>query len=228
VTDRIPVYLTNRDLLTPLAGMVEYLSRCDQAGPIIIVDCGSTYPPLLDWYRQHAGDVEIRLETNRGSRAAFEVDGPRGEFYFVSDADLDLAGVPLDCLIRLRDGLQEFGERFTLEKVALSLRIDDLPAEAPFTREVLAEQSRQWQTRIGNWYLADTDTTAAVYRGGSGWRGYRSFRLGPPYVARHLPWYLDPHALTEEWQWYFQHLDPAHSSWGRRFQPLAGGKPNGS
>lgn len=218
----IPVYLTNRDLLTPLVGMVEHLSRCEKAGPIIVVDCGSTYPQLLDWYDRHDGDVEIRRETNRGSRAAFQIDGPRGEFYFVSDADLDLTGVPFDCLVRLRDGLRDFGERFQLEKTALSLRIDDLPPTGLLTPRVVDEQRRCWRERVGDWYLADTDTTAACYFGQHGWRGYRSLRLGPPYTARHLAWYLDPDNLPDEWAWYLSRIDPDHSLWGRTLNNLTG------
>ncbi|TXH48562.1 MAG: hypothetical protein E6Q97_24455 [Desulfurellales bacterium] len=212
---RIPIYLVNRDLLSPLAGMVEYFARCEAAGPIIVVDCDSTYPPLLDWYARHAADLEIRREPNRGCRAAFQVDGPRGDFYLSSDADLDLSGVPLDCLARLRDGMRAYGDRFSLAKTALSLRIDDLPEAGLLTERVRREQLACWRERIGPWFLADTDTTAALYRGNTGWGGYRSFRLGPPYSARHLAWYLDPAALPEEWSWYFGRINPDESLWGR-------------
>ena len=46
----IPIIINNRNLLTWPKAMVERISRYEGVGDIIIVDNGSTYEPLLDWY----------------------------------------------------------------------------------------------------------------------------------------------------------------------------------
>ena len=66
-------------------------------------------------------------------------------------------------------------------------------------------------------FRADIDTTFALYRPldrrrhGEG----RALRTGPPYVARHLPWYLDSSNLSAEDAYYREHADPTISNWDR-------------
>ena len=43
----------------------------------------------------------------------------------------------------------------------------------------------------------------------------RSLRTGPPFVARHLPWYIDPLNLSDEDRYYREHADPVISNWDR-------------
>ena len=46
----IPVIINNRNLLTWPKAMVRDLSKWEGIGDIYIVDNGSTYEPLLEWY----------------------------------------------------------------------------------------------------------------------------------------------------------------------------------
>jgi hypothetical protein len=212
----IPCWLTNRDTLTPVRGMVEFLLTCDDVGPITIVDCASTYPPLIDWYRTNC-PARVIFAENLGNHAPWRYVEPSDGYYFASDADFDLTGVPRDFLRVLREGLIEFPE---IRKTALSLRIDDLPDDSPLSKSVITHESQFWQRcRNGQWFEADVDTTVAMYRGREGWGGYGpALRSAHPYTARHIPWYLTRDTCTEEWEWYFRHLDPKGITWGPRLR----------
>lgn len=206
--DAIDVWLTNRDLLTPVQGMVLHLAQCQQVGRIRLVDCASTFPPLLEWYERQTVAEVIRAE-NLGPRAIWKyATYASGQFFFASDADLDLTGVPFDCLVRLRQYLFDHPETL---KSGLSLRLYDVPEAATLSPHARAIEQKFWEqsTPDNLWYHADIDTTAAMCRGGQGWTGYGpAVRAAPPYTARHLSWYLTPDTITDEWRWYLTHLNP--------------------
>jgi hypothetical protein len=203
MSDLIPIWLTNRDLLTPVMRMVDFLSQvAELAGPITIVDCDSTYPPLLEWYEQECPliDVTVIRAANLGPRAPWRYITDAGEgYFFISDADLDLSNTPPDFLRVLRQGLIDYPERV---KVGLSLQIDALPDDSPITERVRRHEIKFWTERVGSFWSANIDTTAAVYRLGEKGRGHYgpALRSAPPYMARHLPWYVTPDTLTEEWR----------------------------
>lgn len=208
----IPCYLTNRDCLEPVRGMVDHLQQCADVGEITIVDCGSTYPPLLAWYESCG--VTVRRCENLGPRAAWVGRQHVSEFYFVSDSDLDLTGVPLDFLQKLREGLERYPDYI---KAGLSLRIDDLPADLPLTARVLDVETPYWSKPLDpDWYDAPIDTTAALYRDAREWMGYGpALRAAPPYCAKHLAWYLRAGAVPPDWQYYFENLKPSEVTWSR-------------
>ncbi len=171
-----PVWINNRNRLTTTRAMVEYLAGVPGALPII-VDNASTYPPLLEWYAQYKGEV-IRLNENLGPWAPWIVSGDlaRGnDYYVVTDSDLDLAGVPVDVLEKLRDGLEKHPDMI---KTGLSLEINDLPS----WQEIGLENNHEWESAYwrhkteDGWWIAITDTTFAMYR-----RGWHSAKqaVGP-------------------------------------------------
>lgn len=209
------VYLTNRDCLTPVQGMVQHLQRCDELDEIVIVDCGSTYPDLLDWYSTCPATV-IRCE-NLGPYAPWQVMKDSGKYYAVSDADLDISSIPTDFLTHLRLGLEEHPENI---KAGLSLAIDDLPADFPFRDAVVQHESQFWTQSVdARWYSAAIDTTFAVYKERA-WQWYApSLRSAAPYTAKHLPWYLSEKTLPEEWLWYFQRCENL-THWSSQFRNL--------
>lgn len=210
----IPVYLTVRDVMSPVVAMINHLQKCDDVGEITIVDCDSTYPPLLEWYATTC-PIRVHRVANLGPRAAWDsglIDQDRergmlaGGFYCVSDSDLDLSQIPLDMLSRFCEGLQK-NPKFV--KAGPSLRIDDLPESAPHTQEVLSQEARHWNKPLSkHWYDSEIDTTLAVYRAEHGWMSYGpALRSYPPYTARHLSWYLDQANLTDEWKHYLCRLE---------------------
>ncbi len=205
-----PCWLTNRDALA-VREMVDRLVTCDDVGPITIVDCDSTYPPLLDWYENRCPVTVIRAE-NLGNQAPWRyLDNSTP--YLVSDADLNLDGVPRDFVTRLSAALDRYPN---CVKAGLSLAIDDLPDDSPVKARVIAHESQFWSSKLDDQHFdAAVDTTLALYRAGRGWSGYApAIRLAPPYTARHVPWYLTPGQVGDDWLHYFSRLKPTGIVWG--------------
>ena len=61
-------------------------------------------------------------------------------------------------------------------------------------------------------FKAPIDTTFALYRPSFEF-SKSALRTGQPYVARHLPWYLNLAALPEDEQYYLSHADPRLGNW---------------
>ena len=69
-------------------------------------------------------------------------------------------------------------------------------------------------------YAAGVDTTFALYRPLERRHELmRAVRTGKPYVARHLPWYIDSNHLSEEDTYYRDHADTTMSNWDRNQLP---------
>lgn len=216
---RIPVYITNRNLLSPVRGMIDYLANVPGAEPKII-DCASSYPPLLDWYDKGCPVPVVRLPDNRGPRAAWYFIDPQAEYFVVSDGDFDLTGIPTDCLDVLRQGLERYPAHL---KAGFSQRIDDLP-ETPLKGSILEQEKRFWQKRVDAlFWEGEIDSAFALYR-----RSYRPYwwgkggplgHFGPslladqPYQMRHLSWYVTPETLTDEWRYALAHASEMSVVW---------------
>lgn len=193
-----PVYLTCRDRVSGLHGMVEWLEAagCER---IVFIDNDSTYEPLLDYYDSSPHEL-IRLTENLGARALWKADLAPSEPYVLSDPDLELAGVPLDAVDHLAELMAHHGHA----KAGLGLRLDDVPANMPslpWERRLLApEPGDFWAGEIApGVYDSLIDTTFALHAAGTGFQ-YEALRTGAPYLARHTPWYMtEP---TEEYAYY--------------------------
>jgi hypothetical protein len=129
----------------------------------------------------------------------------------VTDFDLDLSLVPRDVLTVMRDKVLSTPD---IVKAGLSLDLDSLP-DTPQAKRAREWEYRHWVIEHSpGWYQAEIDTTFAVYRPQVGWGGYGpALRAKPPYMARHVPWYLTGENLPEEWKYYVDHVEPQHSVW---------------
>jgi hypothetical protein len=216
MTERVPIYINNRNRLSTTWAMIEYLQDVPGALPII-VDNASTYEPLLDWYARCG--VEIVYCRNRGPRAPWLVRHvlmTQCAYYVVTDSDLDLTAVPIDVLDVLREGLERYPDRI---KAGLSLETYDLPQHFASTSIVQAWERKYWIDRLdARWWNADVDTTFALYRVGAEFPGIRpALRADRPYTARHVPWYRGE---SEEDRYYEQHANPQWSTWSNWDAPL--------
>lgn len=205
----IPVYINTFNRYQTTRRLADQVAQLRGAVPVII-DNDSDWGPLLDWYEDCPYEV-IRLKDNLGHHSPWlsgtvKIDNAR--LYVVTDCDLDIEGVPADVLEVLEQPF--LWHKTALVKSGLSLRIDDIPE---WQTDVVAWESRFWQKPIAGdprFYDAMIDTTFAMYQQSTPpaaamrVRPGNSVRSAPPYVARHMPWYLDGDDLDPENQHYFE------------------------
>jgi hypothetical protein len=220
-TGTIPVYINNFNRLGSLKGMIDFFKEI-KTTRVIVVDNGSTYPPLLEWYKRHCPAQIVYLDGNFGHHAPWrqriipgwlEFQDTWGSgFYIETDPDLDLTGVPKDLIDVL---IQGFTIRQESVKVGLSLEIEDVPDSA---RERVEKNERHYwaQPITDQFFFAPVDTTLALYRARTphnmAIRIDPALRTNRPYCARHVPWYNDPNNLSEEDKYYYQHCNQS-ASW---------------
>jgi len=181
-------FIVNFNRLELPRRMADFIA--DSPGTIpVIVDNASTYPPLLKYYETCPHKV-IRLDRNWGNCVLWHGPGNNqailNEFgldghFIITDPDLDLTGIPKDWLHELEVGLEVDNPRAW--KSGFSLKIDDLPPD------VHHQQGMEWSRPIhgGRFYQASIDTTFCLCRTRK--HDFAAIRTGPPYTARHMPWY---------------------------------------
>lgn len=216
MTSPFPVIINNFNLLSWPQAMADRIARIPDTR-VIILDNASTYPPLLEYYERSPHEI-IRLRTNRGHLAAWKtglVGRLDSEFYAVTDPDLDLAGIPDDFLDVLRRGLVQYNAI----KCGLSLEIRDLPEGFPLRQDVALWEGQYWAHRAGaGFFHAAVDTTFAVYKKGASGSSVQ-LRADRPYTARHLPWYVTPESIDDEYRYYLRTTSRV-STWGMRLKPI--------
>lgn len=211
----IPVFINTRDRVSPLRELVAWLERVG-VQRIVIVDNASTYGPLLD-YLDKSPHAVVRLKENLGQAAPWKANviyhfvGP-DERYVETDPDV----VPDEtCPL---DAIEHFGELLDrypdVDKVGFGLRIDDLPDRYQHAEAVRRWERAFWQDEVEpGVYRAPIDTTFALYRPRRALAMEPALRTGPPYVARHLPWYANSARPTREQRYYLAHAMPGINNW---------------
>jgi hypothetical protein len=158
----------------------------DNVGDIFIVDNGSDYPPLLEWYNE--APCEIIKTSNIGHTAPWEsgLVSKLGIPYIVTDSDLGIDDLPNDTLKVL---LEKLNENKSLGKVGLGLIWENVTPESPYYTHLNTYEKQRWErSRIINDVYVDVhiDTTFALYSEPNYFIGGGS--LPSPYKARHYPW----------------------------------------
>jgi hypothetical protein len=215
VPTEIPVIINNRDRFTYLLQLIEWLEKAGMKN-IIILDNDSTYPPLLDYYSKTKYRV-VKLGDNVGHLALWKCSlysEIASRYYIYTDPDV----VPVeDCPVDLPAFLLKQLKRYaSVEKIGMGLKIDDLPDQYNRKQEVIDWEKRYWEIPVAEGvFRAEVDTTLALYRpyANSAKRVAPAYRTGPPYVARHLPWYEKSSDPGEENLYYAQHVRQGASYW---------------
>lgn len=208
----IPVYVNVFNRLTTTRTLCEQIARLDNAVPIII-DNASTWGPLLDWYSECDYEV-IKLRDNLGHHSPWRCGAVRSDgspLYCVTDCDLDLNEVPKDLLSVLEYSL----DHNRVIKSGVGLRIDDVPKSQT---SVISWEKRFWKkpTVDNRFFWAPIDTTFAMYSSRTPDSVatqviVKATRTNVPYVARHMPWYLDLTNLDDENKNYFRTANSSNS-----------------
>lgn len=206
----IPIIINNRNRITYLKKLVESLEKRGYRN-IHIIDNNSDYPPLLDYYNTTQHKIH-KLGKNTGYCALWN-SGLfdklfKNEFYVYTDSDMELTDDCPDDFMNFM--LFNFWRHQKIDKIGLSLKIDDLPDHYNKKMHVVEFESRYWKTKYDkNLYLADVDTTFALYRPGKyGPAGFiKGYRLKPPFAIRHLPWYENSNQPDDEDEYYRSHSE---------------------
>ena len=185
--------------------MVDKLLSLNPDEEIIIIDNGSTYPPLLDWYNQIEKFVRIIRVKNEGHLALWAIGLHKelGDFFIYTDSDIELnENFPKEW----KEIMHSLWVKYQ-KKVALALRVDDIPMCYRYKNQVIRNEGRWWLNEIEkDIYEADTDTTF-FFLNNFGDNQYASVRIArPDMIARHKSWYLDLNNLDEEERYYLDNL----------------------
>lgn len=198
-----PVFIINRNRVTTTKQLVDWLLKA-KTQRIVIVDNASTYPALLEYYKNLPEGVEmLPLGRNIGRLSFWEagIDKLQSGPYIVTDSDVVPADIcPLDLIDKLESLLRT---HVSYQKIGVSIRLDNLP-ETPWREGIIEGQQQYWKKKVGQCWDAPVDTTFAIYR--SGWvdpEWGRAIRTDAPYLIEHRPWYVWP--LDEEEKYYRQH-----------------------
>ena len=197
-------FIIMRDRLTWARNLAR---QCAERGlDVILVDNDSTYPPLLEWYKEQEYQI-VYTQRNRDTWVEWYnilLHNVPDRYFIITDPDLDISGVPDDFLEVMQKGLAEND----VLKCGLSLDISDLP-ESEYTKKVIEHEAGFWKKKNGVYYIADVSTTFALYDRTGNPEFLSAVRCPYPYTARHLSWYLTE--LNEEEEYYQQHT--LHKGW---------------
>jgi hypothetical protein len=215
-----PIFINCRDRLSCLLELIDWLEAVNQRR-IYLVDNGSTYPKLLEYYASSPYEV-VQLGENLGQHAPW-TSGlvgryASGEFYAVTDPDVvPVAECPTGAIDHFRELLERYPDR---TKVGFGLKIDDLPRRYRLSEAVVEWESKYWEREVEpGVFDAQIDTTFALYRPGATFEFASSLRTGPPYVARHTAWYMNSRWPTREERFYRRHARQNVMTWGGRRLP---------
>lgn len=189
----IPVIINNRNLLTWPKAMVKHIKKLKNVGEIIIVDNGSTYEPLLSWYKTLP--YKIIYTTNLGSAAPWIVNAIPSIPYVVTDPDLGIDNIPLDTLIVLE---KKINKNPSLGKIGLGLDWQCVRPSSPYYKFLRTHEGKRWgKSRVIDGVYVDVtvDTTFALYNRPDFFFGGGS--VPSPYTARHIPWELSLAEVTK-------------------------------
>ena len=219
---RIPVLIINFNQLHYLKNLVGFLlSRNIER--IVIIDNFSSYPPLLEYYREIEKLPQVtieRMKENHGHRVFFEsadLQSRYGQgFYVLTDADINFYdSTPPDFMDRLLFYLLKYYRSVT--KVGFALNLNDIPDHYSQKQKVLNWEQRFWQSEVEmHLFDAPIDTTFALYLPGYPSRNsqngfYKALRLGGHYTVKHGGWYHDSQRNSEEHDYYLKTANQSFS-----------------
>jgi hypothetical protein len=208
ITDyrKIPIIINNFNRLDSMRQLIESLEKRGYAN-IFIIDNLSTYPPLLEYYNTCKYTV-FRLDSNIGMNALWGsglIKKFRDDYFVYTDSDM----VPVEeCPDDFLDFfLQTLKKHRLAQKVGFSLKIDDLPDCYAMKDTVISEEQKYFRYQHDELlYWAPIATTFALYRPRAkrihGNYYIEMYRTGYPYMAVHLPWYMDSKNPDEESIYY--------------------------
>jgi hypothetical protein len=220
-----PIFIQNFNHLSYLHKLVRWLLAAGYEN-ICVIDNHSTYAPLLQFYADVESKFRIRIVRRdvNGSRTTLweerllEKFGVRGPFVYTDSDVVPDESCPTDVVARLAALLRENACIF---KAGLGLRIDDLPSSYRHRDQVVTWERKFWTAPVCRGaFLAEIDTTFALYRPNSSFAMAPALRTGWPYLARHETWYQDSSSPSEEQRYYVSEIEKtSRGHWARTRLP---------
>lgn len=216
----IPVIIVNYNQLEFFSKLIDTLLERGFKN-IVIIDNSSSYPPLLNYYKEIENNSKItihRLSENLGHMTMWlrkDILQKYSKGYFVlTDPDILIENsVPDDFMSVFINLLNQHSE---VRKVGFSLKIDDIPDYYPNKEKVIDREKQFWENKEAEGhYLARIDTTFALYRPTFLYdsNGFESaIRTKVSYISKHMGWYINYSQLNDEQMFYFKTANSS-SSW---------------
>lgn len=213
----IVVFIISYNRLSYLQQLIAWLEKAGFKN-IQIVDNNSTYLPLLEYLEKSQYQVH-KMDKNYGHLVVWDCgkfkDIIDNKYYIVSDCDI----LPIEeCPLNVTEYFLKVLENYKkITKVGFALKIDDIPDYYAGKESVIDWEKQFWQKKIADGlFEASIDTTFALYRPEiypQNKRWWKSIRTDFPYIARHLPWYVDSTKPGEEEIFYQRDLKKESSFW---------------
>lgn len=204
----IPCILLSRDRLSCLERLVDHLLVLGYTN-LYILDIGSTYPSLLEYYKTTQATV-LYAGINIGHKGLWIyniIDQFKSHpWVMVSDSDIELdPDTPAD----FADQLILAAKDLYADKAGLAIRYKDITNEH-LKKIVTPIEEQYWIQRYKHKlevYAAAVDTTMCVVKTDRPF-SYNAIRVADWPIC-HIDWYQDWDNLTEEEQYYIDHADPS-------------------
>lgn len=194
-----------------------------------IADCGSSYPPLLEYLSKNNGKLFTvhRFDNPEAGPYVYQRTYLGNLFTqnynILTDNDVILTK---ECPDNFAEHLYNIIQEFNLLKAGVGLKIDDLPDHYPLKNDVIRHESDFWRRPMKpGVFQGAIDTTLALNRPGfHGGYTESSARTDAPYMARHFGWYMDYNNLPDD-EKYYHKLNPPASSWLKEWHKKKGQYP---
>jgi FkbM family methyltransferase len=199
--EAIPVYVIAFNNPTYVQSMINQLRHKCISSNVIIVDNGSTFPPMIELLQieeKVEGTKVIRMERNFGHKVVEQyISTP--DRYIVTDPDLLFnRDMPSDVIMHLVRIADETKSRNV--GLALSIPKNELkPLPNYFRGMSLIEWENQfWRTPIESvnkyeLYAADIDTTFKLV---SKMYCSKSLRVAGEFACKHMPWFVNSEIIV--------------------------------
>lgn len=229
--NQVPIFIISYNRLTVLERSIKSYLKFSDYPDIIIIDKGSSYPPLKEYYKdiEAKGSKIIYSDTLKTKDALSDVAQEIAryklthdfDYYIVTDPDICFEEAEPDILELYIDLLDQCPN---VEIVGPMLKIVDIPQDYPAREWCWKRQvdffwrkrpiTTYWRNKKIHYQLAPIDTTFGVIRATTRYkRLLNGIRVYTPYEASHLDWYITNQNMTEDQYLYMKTANPDVAHW---------------
>lgn len=208
----IPLIIPNYNQFSYTRNLVNQFNFYYPENPVYIIDNGSTYKPLFDWYWKNPDFILHKYPQNDFIGNLNDFLSKIGhEYYVISDPDISIHPATPFNFLEIFKAIIDSG----VHHVGFDLIYDDIPERNPKKLWIASDEKALHNSIFtfnhnGNIYVgyrAPLDTTFTMFKKG-GWSAPmkpeawdNSIRM---FKAFHLSWYLDQNNLNPEMDNYFK------------------------